>query len=142
MSQYCGSNREGFNILQTSGRKSVRLDGLFNIISYDLVTKLQEDITQANFKVQKEIYLSGCQRYWCFYPRNITFLQIVIADEAHYLKNAQAKRTTACVPLVQVYYGSFIIDFFEVHGYTFPTLVSCSNLSCQIFCRNQSMPSF
>lgn len=52
MSQYCGSNREGFSILQTSGRKSARLDGLFNIISYDLVTKLQEDIAQADFKVQ------------------------------------------------------------------------------------------
>jgi SWI/SNF-related matrix-associated actin-dependent regulator 1 of chromatin subfamily A len=59
MSQYCGSNREGFNILQTSGRKSVRLDGLFNIISYDLVTKLQEDIAQADFKVQLEIYLTS-----------------------------------------------------------------------------------
>ena len=68
MSQYCGSNREGFNILQTSGRKSVRLDGLFNIISYDLVTKLQEDITQADFKVHLEIYLSGCQMYLFFYP--------------------------------------------------------------------------
>lgn len=30
------------------------------------------------------------------------YLQIIIADEAHYLKNAQAKRTNACVPLLQV----------------------------------------
>lgn len=76
MSQCYGSNREGFNVVQSAGGRSVRLDGLFNIVSYDLVTKLQDEIIQTDFK-------------------------IIIADEAHYMKNAQAKRTTACVPLLQ-----------------------------------------
>ena len=30
------------------------------------------------------------------------FLQIVIADESHYMKNPQAKRTNASIPLFQV----------------------------------------
>lgn len=76
MSQGFGSNREGFNIVQSSGRQPVKLDGCFNIISYDLVSKLQDEIVQAEF-------------------------EIVIADEAHYMKNAQAKRSLACVPLLQ-----------------------------------------
>jgi SWI/SNF-related matrix-associated actin-dependent regulator 1 of chromatin subfamily A len=54
----------------------VRLDGLFNIVSYDLVTKLSQAIGEASFK-------------------------IIIADESHYLKNGLAKRTNACVPLLQ-----------------------------------------
>lgn len=28
--------------------------------------------------------------------------QVVIADESHFMKNAQAKRTVACVPVIQV----------------------------------------
>lgn len=33
------------------------------------------------------------------------FIQVVIADESHFLKNAQAKRTNACVPILQVYFS-------------------------------------
>jgi SWI/SNF-related matrix-associated actin-dependent regulator 1 of chromatin subfamily A len=76
MSQSCGSNREGFNLVQSAGKQPVRLDGLFNIVSYDLVTKLSQAIGEASFK-------------------------IIIADESHYLKNGLAKRTNACVPLLQ-----------------------------------------
>jgi SWI/SNF-related matrix-associated actin-dependent regulator 1 of chromatin subfamily A len=46
------------------------------IISYDLFAKLSHDIRQKGFKV-------------------------VIADESHYLKNGQAKRTIAIVPAVR-----------------------------------------
>ncbi|KAH7428525.1 hypothetical protein KP509_09G005400 [Ceratopteris richardii] len=76
MSQCSGSNKEGFNIVQSTGSKVVRLDGLFNIVSYELVSKLQNEIAEVDF-------------------------QVIIADEAHYMKNAQAKRTLACVPLLQ-----------------------------------------
>ncbi|MCO5567655.1 hypothetical protein L7F22_021349 [Adiantum nelumboides] len=77
ISQSCGSNWEGFNIVQsTAGSKGLRLDGRFNIVSYELASKLQFEITQTDFKV-------------------------IIADESHYMKNAQAKRTVACVPLLQ-----------------------------------------
>ena len=30
------------------------------------------------------------------------FIQVVIADESHFLKNAQAKRTTASLPVIKV----------------------------------------
>ncbi|KAH9322233.1 hypothetical protein KI387_016872, partial [Taxus chinensis] len=76
MSQFAGSSREGFNIVQSSSKHNVQLDGLFNIVSYDLLPKLQETLMNTDFK-------------------------IVIADESHYLKNAQAKRTDACIPLLQ-----------------------------------------
>jgi SWI/SNF-related matrix-associated actin-dependent regulator 1 of chromatin subfamily A len=46
------------------------------IVSYDLFAKLSLDISKHGFKV-------------------------VIADESHYLKNAQAKRTMAIVPIVR-----------------------------------------
>lgn len=51
MSQCSISNREGFNIVHLAGKGSVRLDGLFNIMSYDLVTKLNDAISEAKFKV-------------------------------------------------------------------------------------------
>ena len=51
MSQCTGSNREGFNVVHSAGRSPVKLDGLFNIISYDLVTKLSQAISEAQFKV-------------------------------------------------------------------------------------------
>ncbi|RDY14160.1 SWI/SNF-related matrix-associated actin-dependent regulator of chromatin subfamily A-like protein 1, partial [Mucuna pruriens] len=71
-----GSNRGGFNIVSSSAKSRICLDGLFNIISYDLVPKLQNMLMTCDFKV-------------------------VIADESHYLKNAQAKRTTASLPVIK-----------------------------------------
>ncbi|XP_061354693.1 uncharacterized protein LOC133299272 [Gastrolobium bilobum] len=76
LSQSGGSNRGGFNIVSSSAKSSIHLDGLFNIISYDLVPKLQNMLIASNFKV-------------------------VIADESHFLKNAQAKRTTASLPVIK-----------------------------------------
>ncbi|KAL5182718.1 SWI/SNF-related matrix-associated actin-dependent regulator of chromatin subfamily A-like protein 1 [Glycine soja] len=76
LSQSGGSNRGGFNIVSSSAKSSIRLDGLFNIISYDLVPKLQNMLMTHDFKV-------------------------VIADESHFLKNAQAKRTTASLPVIK-----------------------------------------
>lgn len=76
LSQSGGSNRGGFNIVSSSAKSCIRLDGLFNIISYDLVPKLQNTLMSCDFKV-------------------------VIADESHFLKNAQAKRTTASLPVIK-----------------------------------------
>ncbi|KAH8494976.1 hypothetical protein H0E87_018232 [Populus deltoides] len=75
LSQSSGSNRAGFNIVSSS-RSTIHLDGLFNIISYDAVPKLQNKLMTSEFKV-------------------------VIADESHFLKNAQAKRTTASLPVIK-----------------------------------------
>ncbi|CAM6083418.1 unnamed protein product [Calypogeia fissa] len=71
-----GNSREGYNIVRTTGKQELRLHGVFNIVSYDVLAKL-EDL----------IYLSD--------------FQIVIADESHYMKNPTAKRTNACVPVLQ-----------------------------------------
>ncbi|CAN4095014.1 unnamed protein product [Withania somnifera] len=76
LSQCSGSNKGGFNIVASNTKKSIHLGGLFNIISYDIVPKLQDLLMASTFKV-------------------------VIADESHFLKNAQAKRTTASLPLLQ-----------------------------------------
>ncbi|XP_022951636.1 SWI/SNF-related matrix-associated actin-dependent regulator of chromatin subfamily A-like protein 1 [Cucurbita moschata] len=76
LSQNCGSNKSGFTILSSSTKSTIHLDGLFNIISYDAVQKLQNILMASDFKV-------------------------VIADESHYMKNAQAKRTVACLPIIQ-----------------------------------------
>ncbi|XAR56931.1 Calcium/calmodulin-dependent protein kinase [Bertholletia excelsa] len=73
---WSGSNKSGFNVVQSNSKNTVYLDGVFNIISYDLVPKLQNLLMASEFKV-------------------------VIADESHFLKNAQAKRTTASLPVLQ-----------------------------------------
>ncbi|XP_021281797.1 SWI/SNF-related matrix-associated actin-dependent regulator of chromatin subfamily A-like protein 1 isoform X2 [Herrania umbratica] len=71
-----GSNKGGFTILSSKSKDRIHLDGLFNIISYDLVPKLENVLMASEFKV-------------------------VIADESHFLKNAQAKRTTASLPIIK-----------------------------------------
>ncbi|KAL2242482.1 UNVERIFIED_CONTAM: SWI/SNF-related matrix-associated actin-dependent regulator of chromatin subfamily A-like protein 1, partial [Sesamum indicum] len=73
---WSGSNRVGFNIVPSNTRRPINLDGVFNIISYDTVPKLQDMLLASDFKV-------------------------VIADESHFLKNAQAKRTSASLPILQ-----------------------------------------
>ncbi|KAG5028687.1 hypothetical protein JHK87_012201 [Glycine soja] len=43
--------RGGFNIVSSSAKSSIHLDGVFNIISYDLVPKLQNMLMTCNFKI-------------------------------------------------------------------------------------------
>uniref|UniRef100_A0A2P2M0S6 Uncharacterized protein MANES_03G212800 n=2 Tax=Rhizophora mucronata TaxID=61149 RepID=A0A2P2M0S6_RHIMU len=76
LSQWSGSNRSGFTIVSSNTKGTIHLDGLFNIISYDIVPKLQNVLMESDFKV-------------------------LIADESHFLKNAQAKRTTASLPIIK-----------------------------------------
>ncbi|XP_024197093.1 SWI/SNF-related matrix-associated actin-dependent regulator of chromatin subfamily A-like protein 1 isoform X2 [Rosa chinensis] len=76
LSQCGGSNRAGYTLVSSSSKGTIHLDGLFNIISYDIVPKLQNLLMASDFK-------------------------IVIADESHFLKNAQAKRTTASLPVIK-----------------------------------------
>ncbi|WOH13139.1 hypothetical protein DCAR_0832648 [Daucus carota subsp. sativus] len=76
LSQCSGSNKAGFTIIPSNRKGTVRLDGVFNIISYDIVPKLQDTLMASDFKV-------------------------VIADESHFLKNAQAKRTSAALPILK-----------------------------------------
>ncbi|KAL2653918.1 hypothetical protein R1flu_022046 [Riccia fluitans] len=71
-----GSCHGGFNIVRTTGKHKLLVNGLFNIVSYDALTKLGDIILRTGFK-------------------------IVIADESHYMKNPQAKRTNVCVPVLQ-----------------------------------------
>ncbi|XP_058083594.1 uncharacterized protein LOC131231432 isoform X2 [Magnolia sinica] len=76
LSQGGGSNRGGFRIVYSNAKDSINLDGEFNILSYDVVPKLQHVLLASDFK-------------------------IVIADESHFLKNPQAKRTTASLPVLK-----------------------------------------
>ncbi|KAG6597594.1 SWI/SNF-related matrix-associated actin-dependent regulator of chromatin subfamily A-like protein 1, partial [Cucurbita argyrosperma subsp. sororia] len=60
LSQNCGSNKSGFTILSSSTKSTIHLDGLFNIISYDAVQKLQNILMASDFKkAQYAILLSG-----------------------------------------------------------------------------------
>lgn len=76
LSNSSGSNKGGFTIMRPNTKGSIRLDGVFNIVSYDAVDKLQGILMNSDFKV-------------------------VIADESHFLKNAQAKRTSASLPILK-----------------------------------------
>ncbi|KAL4579183.1 hypothetical protein LXL04_015320 [Taraxacum kok-saghyz] len=76
LSSYSGSNKGGFTITRSNTKGDISLDGLFNIVSYDVVPKIQSTLVSSDF-------------------------QVVIADESHFLKNAQAKRTTASLPILQ-----------------------------------------
>lgn len=59
LSQYGGSNRGGFTIVSSSSKGTIRLDGLFNVISYDLVPKLQKLLMASDFKVRSVKWLCG-----------------------------------------------------------------------------------
>ncbi|KAJ4791765.1 chromatin remodeling factor18 [Rhynchospora pubera] len=76
MPQSGGSNRLGFRLVYSNSKTGIHLDGIFNIISYDVVPKLSDALINCQFKM-------------------------VIADESHFLKNAQAKRTSATVPILK-----------------------------------------
>ncbi|TVU37669.1 hypothetical protein EJB05_10996 [Eragrostis curvula] len=71
-----GSNKAGFRLVYSNSKGDFRLDGLFNVISYDVVPKIQSTLLDLDFK-------------------------IVIADESHFLKNSAAKRTIASLPVLQ-----------------------------------------
>lgn len=46
-----GSNRAGFTIVPSNTKDSIHLDGMFNILSYDVVPKLQNILMASEFKV-------------------------------------------------------------------------------------------
>ncbi|KAL6657041.1 hypothetical protein ACP70R_004821 [Stipagrostis hirtigluma subsp. patula] len=71
-----GSNKAGFRLVYSNTKGDFRLDGVFNVISYDIVPKIRSTLLDMDFK-------------------------IVIADESHFMKNAQAKRTIASLPVLQ-----------------------------------------
>ncbi|KQK15029.1 SWI/SNF-related matrix-associated actin-dependent regulator of chromatin subfamily A-like protein 1 [Brachypodium distachyon] len=71
-----GSNKAGFRLVYSNTKGDFDLDGVFNVISYDVIPKIQSTLLDLDFK-------------------------IVIADESHFLKNAQAKRTIASLPVLQ-----------------------------------------
>ncbi|XBI99673.1 hypothetical protein VPH35_019717 [Triticum aestivum] len=71
-----GSNKAGFRLVYSNTKGDFHLDGMFNVISYDVVPKIQSTLLDLDFK-------------------------IVIADESHFLKNGQAKRTIASLPVLQ-----------------------------------------
>ncbi|CAN1279726.1 DNA annealing helicase and endonuclease ZRANB3 [Linum perenne] len=126
LSQWSGSNRGGFSLL-SSAKDTINLDGLFNIISYDVVPKLQNTLMASKFKASVMLIfyrmyedaclpmlmelgsmiqdlqqaLSDTSLITLFILPMARFIQIVIADESHFLKNAQAKRTTASLPVIK-----------------------------------------
>lgn len=51
MSQSGGSNRGGFRIVFSNSKHGVHLNGVFNIISYDVVPKIQNVLLSSDFKV-------------------------------------------------------------------------------------------
>ncbi len=71
--RWIGLNRECVQVVATAKES---LDGLVCIISYDLARGLKEKLHAKKF-------------------------QVVIADEAHYLKNGKAERTMTVVPILQ-----------------------------------------
>lgn len=60
LSQWSGSNRGGFRIVPSNTKSTINLDGVFNIISYDVVPKLQKVLTESEFKVSAELVILHC----------------------------------------------------------------------------------
>ncbi|CAI5998681.1 unnamed protein product [Closterium sp. NIES-65] len=77
----------GFNFVRCSRNQPLSLQSPFNIVSYDLLDRLEQP--DEPFKVVKAYeshYLKNCK------AKRIG-LAVVIADESHYLENYKAKRT-------------------------------------------------
>lgn len=66
MPQSGGSNRLGFRLVFSNSRKEIYLDGVFNIISYDVVPKLSETLLKCHFKVNLKFQLHNlsCFKSW------------------------------------------------------------------------------
>ncbi|KAL6186172.1 hypothetical protein ACLB2K_042293 [Fragaria x ananassa] len=52
LSQCGGSNKAGYTLVSSSSKGTIHLDGLFNIISYDIVPKLQNQLMASDFKLE------------------------------------------------------------------------------------------
>jgi hypothetical protein len=46
-----GTSHEGYNIVRTTGKQKLVLEGVFNIVSYDVLTKLEDVIYLSDFQV-------------------------------------------------------------------------------------------
>lgn len=66
LSQCSGSNKSGFNIIPSNRKGTVRLDGVFNIISYDIVPKLQDTLMASDFKASAASYLIFLKAFLLF----------------------------------------------------------------------------
>lgn len=64
LSQSSGSNRAGFNIVPSNSKEPINLDGIFNIISYDIVPKLKDKLLASDFKVIARNPVL-CLLHWC-----------------------------------------------------------------------------
>lgn len=51
LSQRGGSNKAGFKIVSSNLKSNIHLDGVFNIVSYDVVPKIQDILLASEFKV-------------------------------------------------------------------------------------------
>lgn len=69
MSGYSGSNKGGFTIIRSNTKGDIRLDGLFNIVAYDAVPKLQGVLVNSDFKVSlsNNLYLIHAKVYFTLY---------------------------------------------------------------------------
>lgn len=47
-----GSNKAGFRLVYSNSKGDFCLDGLFNVISYDVVPKIQSTVLDLDFKVE------------------------------------------------------------------------------------------
>uniref|UniRef100_A0A0E0EEY1 Helicase ATP-binding domain-containing protein n=1 Tax=Oryza meridionalis TaxID=40149 RepID=A0A0E0EEY1_9ORYZ len=93
-----GSNKAGYRLVYSNTKGDFNLDGVFNVISYDVVPKIKDMLLDLDFKLlllATEVIRCHCS------SREMVFIQIVIADESHFLKNAQAKRTMHSLPVLQ-----------------------------------------
>eukprot|EP01103_Thecamoeba_quadrilineata_P015644 TRINITY_DN5007_c0_g1_i1.p1 TRINITY_DN5007_c0_g1~~TRINITY_DN5007_c0_g1_i1.p1 ORF type:complete len:823 (-),score=154.18 TRINITY_DN5007_c0_g1_i1:46-2403(-) len=76
LQKWLSISADDINVILTGKSEDLRLEKMVTIISYDLVPRLAPFLKKAAFK-------------------------IVIADESHYLKTRNAKRTQAAVPLLK-----------------------------------------
>jgi len=46
-----GSHKAGFRLVYSNTKGDIHLDGVFNVISYDVVPKIQSTLLDSDFKV-------------------------------------------------------------------------------------------
>ena len=47
-----GSHKAGFRLVYSNTKGDIHLDGVFNVISYDVVPKIQSTLLDLDFKVE------------------------------------------------------------------------------------------
>ncbi|XP_019056169.1 PREDICTED: SWI/SNF-related matrix-associated actin-dependent regulator of chromatin subfamily A-like protein 1 isoform X2 [Nelumbo nucifera] len=127
LSQWGGSNRAGFTIVQSSAKGTIHLDGVFNIVSYDVIPKLQHLLMASEFKMShtssRMLKQKGLVLLFQLYRKpNLQFCSVGLL-----LCHDQLNYSNSWKPCIQKYIKMFMSMEIDIAGGIFGIYQGASN---------------